>query len=448
MQIDSITGTTRWPVYNEYRDCDDEWGVSIPSHWHCMRNAALFTERSEKGFPELPALSVSLRNGVTLQEYSDDQIDRGADDKSGYKRVLSGELVYNKMRMWQGAVGVAPQDGIVSPAYIICSPRVALDARYFEYLYRTELGTMLSGRYSYGICKDMNSLRFEDFKCIRSIFPPIDEQRAIVGFLDRETLRIDALVQRKEALIDLLHEKCEALVCRAATQGLNPDACFKETGVTWLGKVPSHWRLAHLRYLIDEMQTGPFGSTLHADDYVNDGIPVINPSNLREGLIIADRSCTVDEETYRRLVDYAVSEGDIIIARRGEMGRCSVVTNDEHGWLCGTGSMRIRVNQEYYLPEYARLYLSQYGVRDWLKLQSVGTTMDNLNSTILGGLPMLCPPLDEQRAIHDYCVSLRDQVAVAISANRKQIGLLHEYRSSLISTTVTGKIDVREAIAI
>jgi type I restriction enzyme S subunit len=278
-------------------------------------------------------------------------------------------------------------------------------------------------------------------------FCPINNQRAIAAFLDRETARIDALMEKKQRQIELLQEKRAALISHAVTQGLDPTVPLKDSGIEWMGQIPAHWELGKLKHITSSIQTGPFGSQLHAGEYVDDGIPAINPSNLQNGTIVPDWRCCVDEEIFARLKRHRLDEGDIVFARRGEMGRCALVTREEDGWLCGTGSIRIRINKENAYPPFVYQVLSTPGVRDWLFLESVGSTMDNLNTEIMSQIPILLPPLDEQIFIVGEIERHVQQIDNLKTKIQKSIDRLKEYRTALISAAVTGKIDVREGVA-
>ena len=186
-----------------------------------------------------------------------------------------------------------------------------------------------------------NTIYMPDIAALKIAIPPLPEQQAIATFLDRETGKIDALVEEQRRLIALLREKRQAVISHAVTKGLDPSAPMKPSGIDWLGDIPAHWIATRLRFLAQELQTGPFGSQLHAQDYVTDGVPLINPSNIQAGQLIADPNNTVDESTFVRLGHHHIVAGDIIVARRGELGRCAVASLSNQGWICGTGSLQI-----------------------------------------------------------------------------------------------------------
>ena len=158
------------------------------------------------------------------------------------------------------------------------------------------------------------------------------------------------------------------------------------------------WPLVELGEVCESILTGPFGSSLHQSDYITNGIPVINPQNIVDGVIIENEKKTISQTTWERLKDFAVRENDIIIARRGEMGRCAVIPKDMDGWLCGTGCFVIRLNGQSD-PTFVFHQISSPQVSSYLEDQAVGVTMKNLNQTILSSVPIPLPSLTTQKNI-------------------------------------------------
>ena len=272
--------------------------------------------------------------------------------------------------------------------------------------------------------------------------PTVDEQTQIARFLEHETAKIDALIREQERLIALLQEKRQAVISHAVTKGLDPNMPTKDSGVEWLGEVPEHWIISQLKFNTLDIQTGPFGSQLHAEDYVEDGIPLINPAHMIDGLIVPDPQVSVDDATWLRLKRHSLAAGDLILARRGELGRCAIISEEQDGWLCGTGSLKAKLTSQIE-PEYAYLLISSKGVVSELSLESKGSTMQNLNTETLGRVKLPMPPLWEQKLILDYIHEVSGQYATLVSTAQSANKLITERRSALISAAVTGKIDVR-----
>lgn len=273
--------------------------------------------------------------------------------------------------------------------------------------------------------------------------PPVAEQNAIVAFLDRETAKIDALIGKQEQLIATLREDRIATITHAVTKGLNPDAEMKDSGVEWLGDVPTHWSVRPVSSASRLVQTGPFGSQLHASDYIDDGTPIINPSHIVDGKIAPHPNQAVRTEKAAELSRHRLIRGDVITARRGELGRCAVVETDSEGFLCGTGSLLIRLNDGKLSPSYFWYFFGSSANRERLSQISAGSTMDNLNAQMVARLKVCWPPLREQEKIVRFLDHRCSRIDALIKKAQEVVETLGEFRSALITDAVTGKIDVR-----
>lgn len=199
------------------RDSGVPWLGGIPAHWDTRRVARLFRERDERGQPDLPLLEVSINAGVVLREFSIDRIESTAADFNTYKVARKGDVVFNKMRMWQGAVGVAPEDGLVSPDYTVAIPSGALSSDYAGQLFRTEKFSAECARWSHRIVWDRLRLYWDGFRDIELPLPAQSEQRAIVAHINADTVKLDALRSATERTIALLKERRTALIAAAVT---------------------------------------------------------------------------------------------------------------------------------------------------------------------------------------------------------------------------------------
>ncbi|RAU18692.1 restriction endonuclease subunit S [Nitrincola tibetensis] len=206
-----------------------------------------------------------------------------------------------------------------------------------------------------------------------------------------------------------------------------------------LPKLPDGWVWASLSQLVDLIQIGPFGSLLHKSDYIYGGIPLINPTHIKNLKIEPDYNLTITESKLSDLQKYVMSEGDIVIGRRGEMGRCALVTDKEDGWLCGTGSLFIRVLKSLN-PEFYTWVLSSKRTKDFLAEFSVGTTMQNLNQKILHNIPVPLLPENEQAAASDILHSEYDRIDKQIEDIKVALKLSEAQRRNILKSAFTGQL--------
>jgi type I restriction enzyme S subunit len=271
--------------------------------------------------------------------------------------------------------------------------------------------------------------------------PPLPEQRAIARVLSIVRQSIEAT----ERVIAASRELKRSLMKHLFTYGPVPidkgdQVVLKETEI---GEVPREWDLQPLGMIIEEgggsIQTGPFGSQLHASDYVDFGIPFVMPKDLGpSGEIKPDTIAYIGNDDYIRLQRYHLIEGDIVVARRGELGRRGLVTIKEDGWVCGTGSLRIRPGKKL-LPTYLNQSFETSWLRDWLSAHAVGTTMANLSSTILSELPVLVPSMNQQKLVAEYLSTTQAK----IDSEMGQKAALDDLFNSLLQNLMTGKVRIK-----
>lgn len=447
----------KYKAYPVYQSANSQWIDIIPLEWARASLKFLVSDRItdgphetpnfiDEGIPFLSAEAIKFskldfsrkRSYISLklhEKYSlkclpqrDDIFMVKSGNTTGAVAIVETDEVFN---IWSPLALIRCNKKIVIPRYIYYS----MLADYFQ--------TSVQLSWSQGTQPNIGMGVIEN---LHLTYPELTVQHKVVSFLDHETAKIDNLIEKQQQLIELLKEKRQAVISHAVTQGLNPDVPMKDSGVEWLGKVPKHWTIAQLKFNTLEMQTGPFGSQLHAEDYVVDGIPLINPAHMNAGMIIPDPKVTVDEATQERLERHKLSEGEIIFSRRGELGRCAVVKKNNEGWLCGTGSLKAKLTKKI-IPDYAYTLISSEGVVSELTLESKGSTMANLNTETLGRIRLPVPPISEQEAILDYIKIISDKYDYLIRSADTAIRLMQERRTALISAAVTGKIDIRDWVA-
>jgi len=427
--------------YPGYKNSGVEWIGEIPKHWSTIPNRGLFIERIERGFVENELLSVTISNGVIKQSDYFLKKDTSSLDKSNYKRVKKGDLVYNKMRMWQGAVGFSDYNGIVSPAYIILCPNNNISAKYYYYLFKTPIYIAEFDKGSYGICDDMNSLRFHDFKMIVSITPPMHEQQSIANHLDHNTSQIDTLIQKKQKQIELLKEQRTAIINQAVTKGLNPNVKMKDSGIEWLGEIPEHWEVRPLKYItFINKESLP---EITDKDYEIQYIDIGNVNH--DGLLTPPQIMDFGHSPSR--ARRVVKQGDIIVSTvRTYLKAIAYINSKEKNLIASTG-FAVLSSTGIIVPKYLYFLISSQKIIDTISSQSKGVSYPAINSSDLGSIPIWFPnSIKEQEKILQHLEYEIEKNRKLIFETEKEISLLKEYRTTLISEAVTGKIDVREEV--
>lgn len=311
-----------------------------------------------------------------------------------------------------------------------CGP--PLDPRYLLWVLRGERDDIL--RRTQG--STHKTIYMPDIEQLTIPLPSLDEQRRIVKYLDRETARIDDVIDKKRRFVKALESRLAAAT-EELVLGLDiPGTPARSRHFT---HVPPGWRETILGHLSCHVQTGPFGSQLHASDYIEGGWPVVNPANLRGGIIRPNPAMTVADDKRTELARHLLQPGDIVFGRRGEMGRAGLVTDREAGWLCGTGSLRLRLTDERLSATYLKVLLETQALRDYFELNSIGSTMDNLNTEIVLAVPLLVPPIEAQELIVQHYHRLAAGTGSLVERLERQEELVLEHRRSLITEAVASE---------
>lgn len=400
--------------YASYRDSGLPWLGTIPAHWDVRRNGRLFAERVETGFEDLPILEVSLRTGVRVRDMENGARKQQMADRSKYKRAVKGDIAYNMMRMWQGAVGVAPVDGLISPAYVVARPFGEVDPRYYTYLFRTPAYMREVNKFSRGIVSDRNRLYWDEFKQMPSAFPPTEEQSRIADFLDAHGRLTARLIRNKRRLIGLLNEQKQAIINRAVTRGLNPAAPMKPTGIDWMPEVPAHWEVVPLKRVCVLHR----GYDLPDDKRIEGQYPVVSSA----GVI----------GTHARAM---ASGPGVATGRYGSTGKIFYI--EEDFWPHNTA---LYVSQFHgNLPRYVFYLLHTIRYEE----HSDKSAVPGIDRKDLHDIRVAKAPLDEQQRITAALDDDLAELGEAIEKIAAEIRLINEYRERLIADVVTGKLDVR-----
>lgn len=433
--------------YPRMRDSGLSWLGAIPEHWRLFPNRTVFQEIKKRGTDGEELLSVTISRGVIPQAEllaSTSKKDSSNLDKSKYKLVEPGDLVYNKMRAWQGALGVSPVRGIVSPAYIVQRLRADGLPRYFHYLFRTPAFAAEAERWSYGITSDQWSLRPEHFKMIYSCLPELEEQIAIVRFLDAGERQVGELVRKKRQIVALLSEEIQAITDLFIGTGPKQDAPRRATGTRWLKEVPAHWELKRLQHLLDPAIPLAYGILLPGPQ-LDEGAPYIGAGDVKPERLRLDALPRTTQEISDAYPRTKMRAGEIVYAIRGSFGRAEVLPTELEGLNLSRDAARLAPRNGVN-PSWLVLALRSGICQRQFSFREIGATITGVNIRDLKRVIVPVPPEDEQAAIVRHLDEATADPLRAIDTAEREMRLIGEYLIRIRSDVVTGKLDVREAV--
>ena len=305
----------------------------------------------------------------------------------------------------------------------------AVDHRYVMYYLQSDLGKYYLFQKSTGSAQQVINLL--DLKNVNIITAPLPEQKKIAAVL----ACVDDLLEVSRSKLNKLKDLKSGMLQELLTR----DFGHSDDRDSLIGRIPANWNISTLQQVATNLQTGPFGSQLHAHEYVAQGIPVVMPRDMENQTVQTATVARITPEKAKELARYRLETGDILFSRRGDVGRCALVREDNAGWICGTGCLKVTLNTELLNPDYFIYYLTLSCVVEWLNNNAVGQTMLNLNTSILADLPVVIPPINEQRIIADAMRSLDN----ALLAKQAKIMHLTHIKKSLIQDLLTGKVRSR-----
>ena len=408
-----------------------EWLGDVPEHWQQKPIWSLFKRIKRTNFPTEHLLSVYRDYGVIPKDSRDDNHNRASEDLTPYQLVCANDLVINKMKAWQGSIAISELRGIVSPAYYIYQPKAEYHSKYIHFLIRSAYYIQSYKNYSKGIRVNQWDLESEAFTHIDLLLPSLDEQQKIVAFLDTETTRIDNLIAKQEKLIELLEEQRKSIISHAVTKGLNPNAPMKDSGVEWLGEVPEDWEVKRFGYIFTENKKKNIG-------LIETNVLSLSYGNIKEKNIDDNKGLLPESfETYQ-----IIEPNDIVF-------RFTDLQNDKrslrnaiskyHGIITSAYiGVKTKENADFYNYLFRAYDLQKvfYSMGDGMR-QSL--KMDELNK-----MPIVLPKIEAQERIVKFINEENQRINNLVVKQKNLIEKLKEYRSSIISHAVTGKIDVRE----
>ena len=435
-----------FPRHSEYKRTNKSWFNEIPSHWEIAQikwlspvkrgasprpidDPVYFDDDGEYGWVRIS--DVTSSKGLLLK--TEQQLSELGSSLS--VKLEPGQLFLSIA----GSVGKSCFSGIKCCIHdgFVYFPELSINPRFLQRIF--ESGKCFGGLGKLGTQLNLNT------DTVGSIFIPFPsctiETEQIISFLDRETAKIDALIDEQERLIELFQEKRKAIISHAVTKGLNPSAPMKDSGVEWLGEVPEHWGISPLNYVLKAV-----GDVDHyMPESTDSGVPYVMTGDLKDLASNIDfEACKqVSEEDYEKLTKkIKTQKGDLILARYATIGTVSYVDTDIK-LLVSYSCVTIKVNPVKIASKYLYFFIKSQAFESGVKSKVNSNTQDNVGIGDLKKVLIVLPKAEEQLAIVEHLLSATSQLDNQMQISERAVGLLKERRSALISAAVTGQIDLR-----
>jgi type I restriction enzyme S subunit len=435
--------------YIEYKDSGIEWLGEIPKHWETapLKHIVDINPdklRSKDVSDDFVIRYVDIGNVNSMGEVESEEEMRFGDAPSRARNIVQdGDTAVSTVRTYLKAIAYMdnpPENRIVSTGFAVLRPSEKLHPPFLGRLASTPefVDTIVAN--STGVSYPaINTSRLGDLPVW---MPPLSEQRTIAAYLDRKTAQIDTLIAKKQRLIDLLQEQRTAVINRAVTQGLDPDAPMQDSGIEWLGEVPAHWSVTKLKFKAKSVNTGSTPSTKQREYYDDGQVDWYSPGDFRDRVYLNSSKRKITELALQKGSAPLFEPGTVLIVGIGAtLGKVGIVAD------------RCSSNQQINAVAFKDDYNSHYGVHYLNSISSVLTSWSNsatlpiLNQTQTKELPVPVPPKEEQDDIVQYIYRIDEKTHVLVDREIRAIELLRELRTSLISEVVTGKIDVRDEVS-
>lgn len=421
--------------YESYQETPYTWLPEVPTHWSAKTIRSITKLSNERcGDRKYTLLSVYREYGVIQKASRDDNRNVESEDLSNYKVVVPGDLVLNKMKMWQGSLGVSKYQGIVSPAYIVCNVvDSTINSTYLHVLLRSTGFKTYYNQFSYGVRVGQWDMHYDDFKKLLIYLPPREEQDQIVRYLEWQTYKINQLIDAKKKQIQVLREHALSVCNELLTKGVNPNVAFKPTESNWMGEIPDHWKISKIakHFTIKKRIAGKEGYDVLS--ITQQGLKVKDIST-NEGQMAANYS------GYQFVYpgDFAMNHMDLLTGYIDISKYFGVTSPDYRVFVLDDAE---NCYPEYYLQLFQLCYKRKIfygygrGAANQGRWRMPAVNFRNFE------IPL--PPYEEQKIISAKIQEINARIESACSKLESEISTLSEMKTRLISDVVTGQIDVR-----
>jgi len=428
-------------TYPAYRPSGVEWLGEIPGHWEVRRLkyiATLINVKIDGADNDLPYTGLEHIESWTGRRIVPNGETTSEGQANLYRR---GDVLFGKLRPYLAKAHAAESDGICTGELLVLRPRAVAQRFLLDYVLNPDFIAVVDSS-TYGA--KMPRANWDYIGNLPTLIPPSEEQRSIAAFLDRETARIDTLIEKKQRQIELLQEKRSALISHAVTKGLDPNAKMKDSEIEWLGEIPKHWQAKRLRFLVSEPLKYGANESADLDD------PDL-PRYIR--ITDVDENGRLREDTFKSLPEdvarpYLLKEGDLLLARSGATVGKSFYYEPSWGRAAYAGYLiRARFNPARMMPRFVNYFTNSQQYWQWLGSSFIQATIQNVSAEKYANLIVPVPPVDEQAEIVAYLDGMWKRLNDLTRKVGGSIEQLMDYRSALISAAVTGKIDVRKEVS-
>jgi len=418
---------------------DDNWLGEVPAHWPIVPSKSLFTNPVERNHGDDIHLTPSQKFGVIPQseymEMTGSRVVLNLNGADNMRHVEPGDFV-SHLRSFQGGLEYSAYKGKVSSAYTVLRPKKQIESRFYKYLFKSD-------RYVQGLAttteqlRDGQSIRYQQFSLLPLPYPPVEEQKAIADFLDRELAEIDQLIDTQDGLIALLGKRRQSAITSAVTNGLAADVETESSGNHWLGKIPSHWTMKPLKYLVSLNPTALPEST--SDEFEFNYIEISDVTKEHGVKGSSRQRFSTAPSRARRLVQ----ENDVLVSTvRTYLRAVGLVPEVQDGlpFVASTGFAALRptgVN-----PNFLSYALTAEHFVAQVESRSTGISYPAINASDLVSIAIPVPPFEEQIQIARHLDNQLTQLDALVSVTKEAIERLYERRSAVVSAAVTGKVDV------
>ncbi|WP_119027436.1 restriction endonuclease subunit S [Acinetobacter baumannii] len=436
----------KYQAYVEYKDSGVEWLGKIPSHWLATQVKYGYLVTLGKMLQSTPKSSLDeLKLYLKAQNIQPNGINIDQVESMWFSPDECKKLLLQKSDVLVSEGGDAGRSAIwnceleecyIQNAINRVRPKYVNNSKYFLYWMKF----LKSTDFINIICNKATIAHYTAEKLEGSpiFLPSSDEQIAIANFLDHETAKIDHLIEKQQQLIELLKEKRQAVISHAVTKGLDPNVPMKDSGVEWLGEVPEHWNMAPVRRYLVEHRQGYYTT----ESYVDEGLKLLRITDLRDlGEINISNCPMVNESDTTHL--FKLQKGDVVFARTGGAGSFGVITEDYENLIYASYLIRFRFMNKIFEPDYLRFLFQSDSFQLSVKQNIHGGVNQNIHAEDIKNTVICAPSLSEQKEIIEYlenqCLLFENLIYKASYS----VKLMQERRTALISSAVTGKIDVR-----